>query len=236
MKRYTAGYTDFFGVSNDVEAANTLPDLYRDITGEDNDKATRADIVQAVKKKESAAESAWVREAPLRLQAFLEDYHSGKERWHIFECFSTLAEAVEYIIPHYIGSNVEDLFGIEYSDDEDFTYLVDGQTCRYQPSTETVEIPRPRDLTLNGVNDLMLRTIETPEKYEAVQSGYGLSCMEIIPSPVFQVTMLTETAAKIDAEIKKSVRSAYADGVPQATLARLAGVSQPTIGRWVKED
>ncbi len=66
MKRYTAGYTDFFGVSNDVGSANTLSDLYHDITGEDTFGVTRNDIIQAVKDKEPAAESAWVREAPLQ--------------------------------------------------------------------------------------------------------------------------------------------------------------------------
>ena len=47
MERYTAGYTDFFGVSNDVGSANTLSDLYCDITDKYNDGATRSDIIQA---------------------------------------------------------------------------------------------------------------------------------------------------------------------------------------------
>ena len=226
MKRYTAGYTDFFGVSNDIGSANTLSDLYHDITGEDSEGAIRSDIIQAVKKKEPAAESAWVREAPLQLQAFLEDYTQGTERWYIFECFSSLAEAMEYIISRYIGSN---------GDGERFTYLVDGQTCHYHSSTKTMEIPRPHDLTLNGVNDLMLSTLEPQERFEALESGCDLSCMSIVPSPAYQVTMLAEAAAKIDKDLKDAVRKAHRTGIPQASLAHLAGVSQPTIGRWVKD-
>ena len=235
MKRFTAGYTDFFGVSNDMESANTLSDLYHDITGEDASWATHSAIIQAVKKKEPAAESAWVREAPLQLQAFLEDYHSSKERWHIFECFSSLAEAVEYIIVQYAEGADAD-FDCNSPAARSVPYTVDGQECDYFQDTNSVTIPQPRDLTLNGVRDLLLRTLEPLEKFKAEQNGYGLSCMDLVPSPAFQVTMLAEAAAKIDEDLKDAVRKAHRTGIPQASLARLAGVSQPTIGRWVKDN
>lgn len=235
MERYTAGYTDFFGVSNDVESANTLSDLYRNITGEDTDGATRSAIIQAVKKKEPAAESAWVREAPLQLQAFLEDYNSDKEQWHIFECFSSLAEAVEYIIVQYAEGADAD-FDCNSPAARSVPYTVDGQECDYFQDFERVTIPEPRDLTLNGVRDLLLRTLEPLERFKAEQNGYGLSCMDLVPSPAFQVTMLAEAAAKIDEDLKDAVRKAHRTGIPQASLARLAGVSQPTIGRWVKDN
>ena len=235
MERYTAGYTDFFGVSNDIGSANTLSDLYRDITGEDSTEATRSDIIQAVKKKEPASESAWVREAPLRLEAFLEDYDSGKDRYCIFECFSSLAEAVEYIIVRYAEGADAD-FDCNSPGARSVPYTVDGQECDYFQDFESVTIPEPRDLTLNGVRDLLLRTLEPLERFKAGQNGYDLSCMDLVPSPAFQVTMLAEAAAKIDEDLKDAVRKAHRTGIPQASLARLAGVSQPTIGRWVKDN
>lgn len=235
MKRYTAGYTDFFGVSNDVESADTLTGLYRDITDEDTTGATRNDIVQAVKKKEPAAESAWVREAPLRLEVMMYDLNDGGALCvRTLECFSSLAEAVEYIIVRYVEGADAD-FDCNSPGASGNLYIVDGQSCGYLQNTNRVTIPQPCDLTLNGVRDLMLRTLEPLERFEAAQNGYDLYSMRLIPSPAFQVTMLAEAAAKIDEDLKEAVRKAHRTGIPQASLAHLAGVSQPTIGRWVKD-
>ena len=236
MERYTAGYTDFFGVSNDIGSSNTLSDLYRDITGEDSTEATRSDIIQAVKKKEPAAESAWVREAPLQLEVWMYDLDNGGAlRGHTLECFSSLADAVEYIITRYVeGADAN--FDCNSSAARSVPYTVDGQECDYFQDTNSVAIPQPRDLTLNGVRDLMLRTLEPLERFKAAQNGYDLSFMELVPSPAFQVTILAEAAAKIDEDLKEAVRKAHRTGIPQASLAHLAGVSQPTIGRWVKDN
>lgn len=236
MKRYTAGYTDFFGVSNDIGSANTLSDLYYDITGEDTFGVTRNDIIQAVKEKEPAAESAWVREAPLQLQVIMYDLDNGGALCvRTVECFSSLAEAVEYIITWYV-ERADANFDCNSPGASGDLYTVDGQTCDYFQDTNSVTIPRPCDLTLNGVRDLMLRTLEPLERFEAAQNGYDLDSMRIVPSPAYQVTMLAEAAAKIDEDLKDAVRKAHRTGIPQASLARLAGVSQPTIGRWVKDN
>ncbi len=231
MKRYTAGYTDFFGVSNDVYSADTLTDLYRDITGEANTDVTRSDIIQAVKKQESAAESAWVREAPLRMQVSLYDPVDGKMKRHTLECCTSLEDAVKYIITRHIEV-ADELRKWNFSGED--THLVDGQECKYIKESNSVHIPQPQDLTINGVRDLMLRALEPQEQFKSADCGYDFHCLEIVPSPVFQVTMLADAAAKIDADLKEAVRKAHSTGIPQSSLAHLAGVSQPTIGRWVK--
>lgn len=236
MKRYTAGYTDFFGVSNDVESADTLSDLYCDITDKYNAEATRSDIIQAVKKKEPAAESAWVREAPLRLMMrFTHLDNDGSDAGEcISECFSTLAEAVEFTIDQDIRDN-EPPFHREFFDEEEVSYFVDGQQCRYILDSGEVHMPRTPQFTLRGVNDLITRTIEPKIGQRIAENGgLALSYLGVVPSPAFRVTLLAEAAAKIDEDLKDAVREAHSTGIPQASLAHLAGVSQPTIGRWVK--
>ena len=238
MYRYTAGYTDFFGVSNDVGSANTLSDLYCDITDKYNEGATRSDIIQAVKKKEPAAESAWVREAPLRLvMRFRNLDNDGSESGDcISECFSTLAEAVEYIIDQDIKDNVHPLHREFLDEEEEVSYFVDGQQCRYITDSGEVHMPRTPKFTLRGVNDLITHTIEPKIGQRVAEfQGLAISYIGIVPSPAFRVTLLAEAAAKIDADLKDAVREAHSTGIPQSTLARLAYVSQPTIGRWVKD-
>lgn len=42
--------------------------------------------------------------------------------------------------------------------------------------------------------------------------------------------------AKVKAELKSRIRDAHAAGVPKVDIAQFAGVSRPTVDKWLAED
>ncbi len=235
MDRYTAGYTDIFGVSHELATANTLDTLYERLTGSaaEEDAANRDDIVYMIRKKFPETTSAWIREAPLRLVVVLQDPEE-EPRSLTYGCFTSLEEVVSYLILNTPSlRNYPDMVykGAGYATGS--SVVVDGQVCEYDPETQTVTVEDPEELTVAGVLALA-HLCYGRDLEEEGELGTAVVSINLYQSDIFRVTHSHKMATRAEADLKQAVRSAYADGVPQATLARLAGVSQPTIGRWVK--
>ena len=45
-----------------------------------------------------------------------------------------------------------------------------------------------------------------------------------------------ENVAQVKAELKSRIRDAHAAGVPKVDIARFAGVSRPTVDKWLAQD
>ena len=236
MDRYTAGYTDIFGVSHELATANTLDTLYERLTGSaaEEDAANRDDIMYMIRKKFPETTSAWIREAPLRLVVELQDPEE-EPRSLTYGCFTSLEEVVTYLILNTPSlRDYPDTVYKEAGYAAISSVVVDGQVCDYYSETQTVTVEDPEELTVAGVLALAHLCYGRDLEEEENKGGTALVSINLYQSDIFRVTNSHKMATRAEADLKQAVRSAYADGVPQATLARLAGVSQPTIGRWVK--
>lgn len=238
MKRYTAGHTDIFGVPHEVASANTYKELLHEITEkETNPSPNRSDVLEAIKTREHTS-SPWVREANYRLVVRFFDPglpDSQITRVEIKQCFNTLDKVAEYVI-----RVSEDWDGILFTERqngvETLDFIIGRQICTLDVDSIDLHVPHPEHLTVQEINSFVKDHYRTKELSDSM-SDYGIPPVaEVLPSTAASIADCRNMQESLEQKLRSLVRLAHEEGFPQTSLAQLAGVSQPTIGRWLKEN
>lgn len=241
MKMYTAGYTGHDGYPVTLAEGDSINEVIHnlpfdvDLSSNDTNEITGKDAIPHIVKEIQEVEgtSGWVREAPYTLiLGSRNDYDSYSVSRYVsgtslndvvseFLCHSRLFEIEVKNHPSYGSSKNfsvdlcagSHLFKV-YVELTDGGFDITGIAFGSEFSTEDVEslayMYSDPDV---GVDHVVLRMSPTAEVEDAARR-----------------VKLAENARL------KAVRRAADEGVSQRVLAKLTGVSQATIGRWLKED
>lgn len=237
MKRYTAGHTDIFGVPHEIASANTYKELLHEITEkETNPSPNRSDVLEAIKTHEHTS-SPWVREANYRLVVWFFDPGPPDEQteWaEIKQCFNSLDEVVEHVIK--VSESWHESLSEEcYQGTETINFILGRQNCTLDVNSLELHVPHPEWLTVQEINSFVKNDYHTHELLDTM--GYEVPPVaEVLPSTAASIADCRNMQESLEQKLHSLVRLAHEEGFPQTSLAQLAGVSQPTIGRWLKEN
>lgn len=239
MKMYTAGYTGHDGYPVTIAEGDSVEEVIGglpfDVDVSDlpeyPGKSAIPRIVEAIQKHEGS--SGWVREAPYTVLVGRSDEpDSWSVSWRVSgSSVEGVITAILYRSERFI-EQVEDATGDGEVDDG----LVDVHVGSRRITAYV-------SLTSSGFTITGL----------SVGSGFAAADVESLalmysnPEDDTNVALLTmspttavEHAARLVSHYEqarlKAVRRAADEGVPQRVLASLTGVSQATVGRWLKDD
>lgn len=238
MKRYTAGHTDIFGVPHEIASANTYKELLHEITEKETKTSpNRSDILEAIKTHEHTS-SPWVREANYRLvvRFFDPGPPDSQTEWaEIKQCFNTLDKVAEYVI-RVSESWHESLSAERYHGEETVDFILGRQNCTLDIKSLELHVPHPEQLTVQEINSFVKNNYHTNEIFDAAWDYEIAPVVEVLPSTAASIADCRNMQEALEKKLHSLVRFAHEEGFPQTSLAQLAGVSQPTIGRWLREN
>lgn len=235
MKRYTAGHTDIFGVPHEITSANTYKELLHKITEkETNPSPNRSDVLEAIKTHEHTS-SPWVREANYRLVVRFFDPGPLLEWTEIKQCFNTLDKVAEHVIK--VSESWEKMLSPEhYHGTGTLNFLLGRQNCTLDVNSLDLHVPHPEQLTVQEINSFVRDHYRTDEPLDETGDHEISAVAEVLPSTAANIVDCRNMQEALEKKLHSLVRFAHEEGFPQTSLAQLAGVSQPTIGRWLKEN
>lgn len=239
MKMYTAGYTGHDGYPVTLAEGDNIEEVIGDLPFDVDvsdlpkypGKTAIPRIVEAIQKHEGS--SGWVREAPYTVMAgHTDEPGSWTVSWRVSG--SSLEEVITAILYR------SDRFAEQVSDG---TYNGEVNDGLIDVHVGSYRITAYVSLSTSGFDITGL----------SVGSGFAAADVESLalmysnPEDETNVALLTmspttavEHAARLVSHYEqkrlKAVRRAADEGVPQRVLASLTGVSQATVGRWLKDD
>lgn len=239
MKMYTAGYTGHDGYPVVIAEGDSIREVIEalpfavDVSDIDEypGKAAIPRIVEAIQKHEGS--SGWVREAPYTvLLGSIDDPFSYTIAWRVS------------------GSSLEDVITSILLRSERFFEQVVAATGDGEVDEALVDV-------FEGSHSVTARASCYSGRVRiwglSVSDGFGRSDLETLAlqyvnpddyanfvqvdmSPTTAVEHAARLVSHYEQERLKAVRRAADEGVPQRVLASLTGVSQATVGRWLKDD
>lgn len=242
MKKYTAGYTGHDGYPVTLAEGNNLPEVIINLPFDDdvnerlladafspgNDATTK--IVEAIQKEEGT--SGWVREAPYTVEAGCIEDGYWKVKWGISG--SSLNDAISAILHRSdrFAEQVDDAsFGGQQEDG-----LVDVHVGPHRITAYYTLSSAGFDITGLSVGcEFSPTDVETLALLYS-NPGEGVTDARLSMSATAEVEQAARMVENSENARLKAVRRAANEGVSQRVLARLTGVSQATIGRWLKDD
>lgn len=241
MKRYTAGYTGHDGFPVVLAEGNNIAEvivhlpfdddvngrLLEDAFSPGNDATAK--IVEAIKKEEGA--TGWVRESPYTIEARYVENGYRKVKWEVS------------------GTSINDVITSILYRSERFANQVDGASFGGEQDVAFVDIhvgsrrisasfvTSSEGFTITGLLVGCEFSIEDVESLAIAYSNQedGVTDARMLMSPAAEVEYAARQVEAAEKARLKAVRRASDEGVPQRVLASLTGVSQATIGRWLKD-
>lgn len=240
MKMYTAGYTGHDGYPATLAEGDSIEEVIAglpfDVDVSDlpknADKVAIHRIVEAIQKQEGS--SGWVRQAPYTVVCGVfsdpeyDDFRvssrvSGASTEDVVATILRRSEKfLDMVAPTYFGG---------YGGSE-FPVKVGARTVLAHVSYDEYKF------SIVGVSS---DGVITPDDLASFAVAYAspeddVSDAYTVMAPTTEVEHATRMVAHYEEERLKAVRRAADDGVPQRVLASLTGVSQATVGRWLKDD
>lgn len=239
MKMYTAGYTGHDGYPVVLAEGDSIGEVIEalpfavDVSAIDEypGKAAIPRIVEAIQKHEGS--SGWVRQAPFTA------------------LFTEMVSPDSYVVKRRVsGTSLEDVTTEILRRSELFKIEADQCTLGANQTTGTATIPLGThnieihvSLSENGFNisgisakhDLTTADVETLA-IAYIDPDMDVTSVVIRMSPTAEVEYTSRQVEVAEEARLKAIRRAADEGVPQRVLASLTGVSQATIGRWIKDD
>lgn len=239
MKMYTAGYTGHDGYPVTIAEGDRIEEVIEGLPftvdvadlPEYPGKAAIPRIVEAIQKHEGS--SGWVRQAPYTVMAgYTELPDSWSVSWRVSG--SSLEEVITAILyrSERFAEQVVDATG----DGEVNDGLVDVHVGSHRITTYVslsasgfaiTGLSVDSEFTATGVETLALMYSNPDDVTNAAR---------MTMSPTAEVEHAARLVSHYEQERLKAVRRAADEGVPQRVLASLTGVSQATVGRWLKDD
>lgn len=241
MKMYTAGYTGHDGYPVTIAEGNSIGEVIEglpfavdvDDLPEYPGKEAIPRVVEAIQKHEGS--SGWVRQAPYTVMAGVkDDPFSWTVSWRVS------------------GSSVEDVISKILSRSEFFWDRVADSTGHFELESAILDVSvggrivevsvttSGNGFSIAGITPKTAKVITADDLCDLAVSYSNpedeINTAKVFMSPTTEVEHSARLVAHYEQERLKAVRRAAGEGVPQRVLASLTGVSQATVGRWLKDD
>ena len=241
MKMYTAGYTGHDGYPVTLAEGDSIEDVVLNLPFEFDavkflnthgaGKDAIPKIVEAIQKEEGV--SGWVRQAPYTvLVGHAEDHESYTVSYRVSG--SSLEDVTRALLHRSV------LFAIEVDNRVDGSGIKDEVMEVFVGSLSIGVYVTTSDtgFDITGIS-LGSEFSSSDVKMLAIMyanPGDDASHAVLIMSPTAEVEDAAQQVKHAENARLKAVRRAADEGVSQRVLAKMTGVSQATIGRWLKED
>lgn len=242
MDRFTAGYIGHDGYPVTLAGGNSLPEVIVHLPfGDDANSRILEDafspgsnatakIMEAIQKAEGAA--GWVREAPYTLEARCVEDGYWKVKWEVSgTTFNDVITSILYRSERFAKQVDDASFGGEQD-----VAVTDIHVGSRRISAFFATAPKGFEITgLSVGNEFSPEDVETLALMYS-NPGDGVTSARLLVSPTAEVEQAARAVEHAEKARLNAVRRASEEGVSQRVLASLAGVSQATIGRWLKGD
>lgn len=241
MKMYTAGYTGHDGYpvtlaegDSIVEVMHNLP-FYVDTHGCKNPWSPGKDaiprIAEAIQKEEGV--SGWVRQAPYTV---LVGHALDQETYTV--SYRVSGSSLEDVIRALLYRS--DLFAIEVDNHADGSGVKD-EVIDVFVGSQAISVFVTISDTGFDITGISFGSEFTSADIKMLAIMYAnpgddANHVVLVMSPTAEVEQATKQVTHAENARLKAVRRAADEGVSQRVLAKLTGMSQATVGRWLKED
>lgn len=241
MKMYTAGYTGHDGYPVDLAEGDFIGEVIEglpftvdvDDLPEYPGKVAIPRIVEAIQKHEGS--SGWVRQAPYTVMA---GYADETDAWSV--SWRVSGSSVEDVITAIVSRSDRFSNRVTMGDGDEFfgnaEIAIRAGACKVLVHVSGTEYGYGFNIVgvvVDGevsASDLKALAVEYSNPEDGVNEA------DVFMSPTTEVEHAARLVSHYEQERLKAVRRAADEGVSQRVLASLTGVSQATVGRWIKDD
>lgn len=240
MKRYTAGYTGHDGYPVTLAEGDSIVEVIVNLPFDGDvieylvttalpSEDEISHIVEAIQKEEGT--SGWVREAPYTLEARCVEDGYWKVKWQVSG--SSLNDTISEVL-YRSERFAKQVDNASFGGEQDVGFVdIHVGSRRISPSFAVSS----EGFIITGLSVGCEFSIEDVESLAIAYSNPedGATDARVLMSATAEVEDAARRVKHAENVRLRAVRRAADEGVPQRALARLAGVSQATIGRWLKD-